>query len=84
MNDRAVSKLHSDAKWKSRQMSMKPIHWEPGEREAMVAKAIEEGRVTKCPPVMGEFYMPVSDTRALIEMRQTNVRRIGGRLKGVS
>jgi len=63
MNDRAVSKLHSDAKWKSRQMSMKPIHWEPGEREALIAKAVEAGRVTKCEPVKSDFYMQETFTR---------------------
>ena len=82
MNDRAVSKLHSDAKWKSRQMSMKPIHWEPGEREALIAKEIEAGRVTKCEPVKGEFYTQVFGARALIEFRQTSLRHFGGRLKG--
>lgn len=59
-----------------------PIHWEPGEREALIAKEIEAGRVTKCEPVKGEFYTQVSGARALIEFRQTSLRHFGGRLKG--
>jgi len=61
-----------------------PIHWEPGEREALIAKEIEAGRVTKCPPVMGNFYTQVLDLKEQIEMRQTSLRSFGGRIRGVS